>query len=393
MTGQFPPPYPLKKSSTSNSAPVWHPINVDDDEYLILITEEHDDHVPAPLPDSDSTSQSSVSDNQDEITLPGNLVQSKSDEASGEDSEDTDSEDKDSEDKYSEDKDSETDESDEDDSTEHDAQAVVTHEHNEEDNTPERLLQGRKPKLHDHISFLHKDLLTWVNARLISNELRGWKNYYNIVYSDGEEDGLYLIPNERWTFREPDEPEASPQHIQQADGNDDPDSLTPSPETTPEHQATPSETGARAKTDVRLNYGGYLSTSSPDISPERRNKTDTESMEWDALGTHFDTPPRHLNHPVSYNFDLDKAAYLDLLLPILSSPELSVQPAGELDLLQAADLQLRLPVSSTPNSPRRQRISHCRRSLPLESKDGAKKTTPKFLSRLNPFKKKPPDGK
>ena len=242
------------------------------------------------------------------------------------------------------------------------------------------------------------------------------------MYSDGEQGGVYLIQNKRWTFHNSDSEAESdqgrvlvdpgddnpavvnqddddsdsaddpPRNVLQADGNDDPDSLTPSPETSPENQAPLLNTGARSKTDVRLNYGGYLSTSSPDISPHRTvSKAETESMEWDALGTHFDTPPRHLQHPTSYSFDLDRPANLEFILPVSSLPELSTQPDREINLDRATNLQLRLPISSTPNSPRRPRVSHCRKSLPLETEASGKSSTPKFLSRLNPFRKKSPE--
>ena len=73
-------------------------------------------------------------------------------------------------------------------------------DYSEEPIQPEQLLQDSKPKTNDVIAFYHGSEKTWVRATLLSNELRGHKNYYNIKYETGKLDGLFLIKGERWTF-------------------------------------------------------------------------------------------------------------------------------------------------------------------------------------------------
>ena len=63
-----------------------------------------------------------------------------------------------------------------------------------------QLIQRPPPKKNDIIYFYHRDFQKWVKAKLSSNEIRGYKNYYNIQYEDGTNGGVYLKPNERWTL-------------------------------------------------------------------------------------------------------------------------------------------------------------------------------------------------
>ena len=63
-----------------------------------------------------------------------------------------------------------------------------------------QLVQWPLPRKGDTIFFYHGDYLKWVKATLTSNELRGYKKYFNIKYEDGSKDGVYLRPNERWTL-------------------------------------------------------------------------------------------------------------------------------------------------------------------------------------------------
>ena len=62
--------------------------------------------------------------------------------------------------------------------------------------------QSKKPVRGDTIAFVKGD--SWTYAK-IKNRVAGYVNYYNIVYEDGTEDGLYLNPpsvdkEESWTF-------------------------------------------------------------------------------------------------------------------------------------------------------------------------------------------------
>ena len=238
-----------------------------------------------------------------------------------------------------------------------------------------KLNQSRRPKLNDRVKFFHQDLETWVEATLISDALRGWRHYYNIVYDNGREDGVYLTPNKRWTLLEHDH---GVQHdMQQVDGGDEPESLTPSPNTSPDQETIHTVTGTREKT--RLNFAEYLSNdSSYEFSRNILDKSRTESMDWDNLGTDLESPPRFFNLP-TLEINLDRATNLEHCLPLSSTP------------LSPRKSQCHPQLSSYPNSPRRPRISRLRRSLPLEIEEGnPEDNAPAFLSRLNPFRKKKP---
>ena len=64
------------------------------------------------------------------------------------------------------------------------------------------------------------------------------------------------------------------------------------------------------------------------------------------------------------------------------------QPYPYVDLNKVSNLDKHLPVFSTPQ-PKKTRISRCRRPLPKEIQDNSDDKLPAFLSKLNPFKKKP----
>ena len=64
----------------------------------------------------------------------------------------------------------------------------------------ESFVQDRKPKVNDLISYYNERLHTWVDAKITRDLTRQWKDYYNIEYSNGEKDGLYLKKDTRWTF-------------------------------------------------------------------------------------------------------------------------------------------------------------------------------------------------
>ena len=51
--------------------------------------------------------------------------------------------------------------------------------------------QSKKTTKGDTIAFVKGDY--WIKAK-IKNRVTGYPNYYNVVYEDGQEDGLYLIP-------------------------------------------------------------------------------------------------------------------------------------------------------------------------------------------------------
>ena len=279
----------------------------------------------------------------------------------------------------------------------------------------EVLDQNRPIKKNNLLAFFNSESGTWTRVKITSNPVKrkGWKHWFNFVYQDGAEDGMFFYPDLRWTFLDDrdtsvdaeenevdedsddqiqagannDDPadvddnedqncevddneqyagddssseshediiDAPPRAIQQVDGNDAPDSVTP--DTSPEILL-----GARPKTVIRIGPSDFLD-SSEDTEDYDVNKLDRaaigSSLEWDACGTDLETPLArdHTAHNLYEPIPLDRAVNLDEVLPI----------------------------TSTPIPRRKPRISAPRRTLPIE-KEGNR---PRFISKLNPFRKK-----
>ena len=217
----------------------------------------------------------------------------------------------------------------------------------------EKLLQDRKPKKGDLISYYNDRLKTWVNAKITRDLTRTWRCYYNIEYSNGEQDGLYLKPDSRWTF------------LTDSKGNvllpgrtrseTAPPSLHPTPASSPSRDTDPLH--SPANTSFLSTPSAALSTSlSVASSIGVLDRCMHESMEWDAT-------------------------YDSLLLSSESTP----QPGYTVSLDRVNNLDHVLPISSTP-VPTSHRVSKLRQPLPLErNPDEAK--SPGFLGRLFRFMK------
>lgn len=231
----------------------------------------------------------------------------------------------------------------------------------------EQLCQHKIPRKRDRIAFFDQESGRWKTATLTTNALRGYDSYYNCVYDDGTEDGIHLYRDERserWTFIDDscciqcdgtDPMGPGPAVIGQVDGVCIPASLTPTPETTPE-KVGPVDS-------IRFGNDDYVQSSSEEESPiPTLDKSFTGSPEWDSYGT-------HLERPLLYDQPLTQITHLD----------------------RRTNLSLVLPLTSTPNPSRRPRVSGCRKPLPLEvdrDDDDAPDSKPKFLAKLNPFRKR-----
>ena len=229
-------------------------------------------------------------------------------------------------------------------------------------------MQDRIPRKNDRVAFFSQETGGWKTVKLSSNVVRGWNFYYNYIDEENCVGGVYLIPDERWTFLHDDniqdDHEAVPdqQHIQQVDGF-----AGPTPDTSP-------GTGARPKTNVRFGPTEYVQSSSDSEPSAGPGLNDALSMDWDAFGTELecsvsDDASLHQRFPLNkvVNLDripLDKVVNLDTILPLTSTP-------------------LSSPENNTFPT-RRQRTSMPRRPLPIELED----SEPSFLSRLNPFRKR-----
>ena len=245
--------------------------------------------------------------------------------------------------------------------------------------TAEQLLQDRKPQVGDLISYFDSRSGGWLNARIITDLSRRYRDYYNIMYEDGLKDGLRLTPDTRWTFlhwqHQPNGDVEIARDIQVSK-----DSLNP----------TAYSNIATSPTLLVNVSGQHLDSSNSAESCEEvedplgfdLNRTRTDSLEWDMLGTDFEEPP--ILSPTSPSqVILSRVSNLNLVLPTplhLFDHEPVVPPAP------VSNFDGRLPLTSSPVTHQR-RISRPRRPLPDEA-PRARSCTPSFFSRLNPFKKK-----
>jgi len=229
---------------------------------------------------------------------------------------------------------------------------------------PESLLQDRKPEVGDSISFYNDELKTWKEAIITHDLSRRWENYYNIQYSDGTKDGLYLNPDTRWTFLTT--VSGQPVTIGSTRKSCTFLSLQPSPKSPLDPlrvYSSQSDLNVRNASQNLTNFSADLSIAS---SIGILDKSKATSMEWDL-------------------------SYLELqpsISDFANSPCRNM-PERPIDNTKVNDLALYLPLSSTPTLPRK-RLAQARRSLPLEQDNRIKNNLQTFLQRFIPFRKKPP---
>ena len=234
---------------------------------------------------------------------------------------------------------------------------------------PEKLDQSHKPKVGDLISFFDDRQQCWVDAQITANLSSRWKNYYNILYENGQEDGLYLLPDTRWTFRtEPNNPQEKERHNTQ-----EINSIKPSP-----------EVSLKEGLSLDNNTNLLLPTRSDDTISETSgvpihdlDLTRNDSLEWDLEGIELHSTTSEHIWPV----DLHQVINLENLQPFPIYPNTS----EAVSLNHVANLDNKLPLSSTPRP--NNRLSQLRRQLPLEVAEN-RGFISTFFRRLNPFKQK-----
>ena len=240
-------------------------------------------------------------------------------------------------------------------STEDNLTEILTLEDDDPPEIREQLLQNRKPRVNDLISYYNNDQKTWVDAKIIRDLSRTWKDYYNIEYSNGEKDGLYLKPNSRWTFLT----DQAGNLLVQANirSNSAPPSLQPTPNPSPTRDPSPFLSSSEKLISMNDEPS---SSSSSSLTLNVLDRTRTESMEWD-MSYHDLQPPQQLS---------------------ISPSRPGMKPVA-LDCV--GNLESVLPLSSTPVS-HRPRVSRMRRPLPLESSSNTDHI-PGFVRRMLPFKR------
>ena len=240
---------------------------------------------------------------------------------------------------------------------------ILTFNDGESPNTPEQLLQDRRPKVGDHISFFDVNAGSWINAHIITDLNRRWRYYYNIMYDDGTKDGLYLKPDTRWTFLNWSNNEVEfPRSAE-------------TPSTTVD--VTPQSPQNLTPNDPTIPPTHHLLELSEDIDNSR-----AESLEWDMLGTELVSETE--NVPLSPSqVVLDRVSSLDFVLPL---PLGIVRSSSPVPLDAVSNLEAILPLVSSPvrSQPR---VSRPRQPLPRETRR-SRSFTPSFLRNLNWFRKR-----
>ena len=236
-----------------------------------------------------------------------------------------------------------------------DSSEVRMLEDNDPPNLKEKLIQNRKPKVNDRIAFYSEDQHSWVEAKVTHDLSRRWANYFNIVYDDGNKDGLYLKPNTRWTFLP--NSNANSLATDQMRVNSAPTSLQPTPETSLIREATPF-LDVNDLSDLNSPNSVVLDSDSETSSIDILNKSRDGSMEWD----------------LSY-------------LQLASSPDQTYPgTCQEINLHRVQNLETILPLRSTPAQSRRH-VSAQRNSLPLEQHSAQQSSS--LFRCMNFFKRKP----
>ena len=219
--------------------------------------------------------------------------------------------------------------------------------------TDERLDQSRKPAVGNLIAFFSQDDQIWVEATITKDLSHKWNHYYNILYHDGTPDGLYLIPDTRWTLI--------------SNGQRETERLG-STFNIPNILPTP-ESSFLPRTDPTLDTN---------VSVQLSSGLDS-SLQWDDYDTQLvPTNP--------CDVILDKVQNLEHVLPLPAFPAPSMENFSHIELDAASNLNLFLPLSSTPR-PTRHRLNHPRRALPIEE-EHRRSTLPALFRRFLPFRKK-----
>ena len=247
----------------------------------------------------------------------------------------------------------------------------------ESPNTPEHLLQDRRPKVGDHISFFDATSGSWKTAHIMTDLNRRWRHYYNIMYENGTKDGLYLKPETRWTFLNWRTEEVElPRELNHSHPSDDAEC--------PSNPTLRSRHNDETHSFQAITFHSPSSQSSDDSSSHPQadlTGAADESLEWDMVGTELEPDIDYL--PLSpCHVVLNRVSDLEYVLPL--SPNVPTSVSSVL-LNDVSNLDAVLPITSSPVRDKT-RISRPRQLLPKETRR-SRSFTPSFLRNLNIFKK------
>ena len=191
------------------------------------------------------------------------------------------------------------------------------------------LRQYRKPVRGDTISFYDQNTQQWISVVLTSYAAKGGANqpFFNYRTESGDTGWVDTSFDLLWTF-----PADIPPPEQVRMTQEQQHSLSPTLNNSPPRSESTS--GARHKTipSIRLANHEYLDSDTSDSPPSLLDKT-LGSLDWDRFGISLEHPqPKYTDD--SDNLDEDSGGV-------------------ERDLLQVQNLELRLPITSSPITPRR----------------------------------------
>ena len=249
---------------------------------------------------------------------------------------------------------------------------ILTFNPGEGTNTEEKLIQNRKPKVGDRISFFDARIQTWVDARIIKDLSKRWNHYYNITYDNNIKDGLYLQPNTRWTFLP---------HEDQSLERSTPCASQLLTVLNPSREPSHSGRIEQEMTSFHEDCAHSSTCAFQDVS-------DDASLEWDEIGTQL-ISSSHSSMLYDQDISLESVQCLDLALPVTTPTKSPTLPRSRSHpcLDRVTNLDLVLPLTSTPLQ-HRPRISTLRRTLPLEVNTQSRFR--QFLRRFLPFRKRDP---
>ena len=251
----------------------------------------------------------------------------------------------------------------------------------------ENLDQHRQPKIHDIIIAFSEENQSWYQITLTSNRVRGYPCYYHCTFPNGSQGGIHLIPGQRWSFQhyreEFNEEEATLDNQEHAIENLR--ALESSDDETP--FITPA-------TSVQ-EFGVQTSFTSDESSePFESPYIDEEFDDQENITINYETIENTKFIAQEVNDEMS-AVHYDLEAPIPIPPDLIVDSRRRYELIQHLNLDVPADGVLVPGHVYKlpddiyEDFQHNPVNVETASLSGSRKSRiPKFLRKLNPFKKR-----
>ena len=253
----------------------------------------------------------------------------------------------------------------------------------EEVSKQENLDQHRRPKKHDIIIAFSEEKQSWYQVTLTSNRVRGHPYYYHCTFPNGSQGGIHLIPGQRWSFQ---------QDVKEVN----------------EEEA---ELDNQELTIENLRVSNSIEDQTPFITPATSvqefgvqtsftSDESSEMFESPYIDEEFDDQE---NITINYetientNFIVQEInnGYYNLEPPIPIPPNLIVDSRRRYELIQHLNLDVPADGVLVPGHVYKlpddvyEDVQHSPADVETASLSGSRKSRiPKFLRKLNPFKKR-----